>query len=65
MKKLNKIELFIFLINSAAFVAWIFWLVFFGHGVLFSQDGIVAFFPVVPVFFIYFIIFSEKKKEED
>ena len=65
MKKLNKIELFIFLINSAAFVVWIFWLVFFGHGVLFSQDGIVAFFPVVPVFFIYFIIFSEKKKSED
>ena len=63
MKKLNKIELVIFLINSAAFAAWIAWLVFFGHGALFSQDGIVAFFPVVPIFFIYFIIFAEKKKD--
>ena len=62
MKPLSTAEKIILLINTGAFVAWVVWLIFYGSGSLFSQDGIVAFFPCIPIFFVYVYIFSSSSQ---
>lgn len=64
MVQLSVFEKIVLLLNTCAFVAWVIWLVIYGHGILFSQDGIVAFFPCIPIFFIYVYLFSRKPPDD-
>jgi len=65
MKKLSRLEFIILIINTAAFLAWIGWLVFFARNKFYSQEGIMLYFPCVPIFFVYIFIFTTNSEEEE
>jgi hypothetical protein len=64
MIQLSVFEKVVLLLNTCAFVAWVIWLILCGKGTLFSQDGIIAFFPSVPIFFIYVFLFSRNPPDD-
>ena len=63
MKKIPTGEKVILALTTCAALAWAVWLVRYTSGSVFSQDGILRFFPVVPLAFIYLYIYSRASAE--
>ena len=65
MKKLGRLEFIVLIINTIAFLAWIGWLVFFARNKFYSQEGIMLYFPCVPLFFVYIFIFTNSSEDDE
>lgn len=64
MTSLHTGEKAILLLTTIAAVVWIVWLVTCTSGSVFSQDGVLRFFPVVPIAFIYLYILGRGSEED-
>lgn len=53
---LRPAEKILLVATTFAAIAWIVWLVCFTSGSVFSQEGVLRFFPLVPLAFIYLYI---------
>jgi hypothetical protein len=61
VKGLTGFQKVVFWLNTAGFLAWIFWLVFRSERVFYTQEGVIAFLPCLPIFFVYFYLFQKKE----
>ena len=65
MKKLGHLELIVLIINTLAFLSWICWLVFFARNKFYSQEGIMLYFPCIPIFFVYIFVFTNNNEDDE
>ena len=64
MKRLGRLEFVVLIINTLAFLSWICWLVFFARNKFYSQDGIMLYFPCIPIFFVYIFVFTNNDEDD-